>query len=325
MLSRLKDFAESLTPNIIQYPFKRIKKAYDNLVTYQRKILVSSIRLISELSVALLAMSTLWMSPDFKHLLFGLAFSELENPLAAAIVGYSVLFLAGFGLGSFISKQCLRLYHQFKFGVTNSDYIGLSDREKTSLEEKWSIISEISNAIFNFLVKKIFQAKKKALQDNKITSSHEQTIVSTKLALQTFRRSAKDPNQDLIPLVEYFEQELARSKTHIRATRMQISHLSKPLQDIRVDNLSNEMELPSTEWQEDDIESMPEYHPEVTDKNKMTKLPLPDKKPVSRTASFWYKKPSKLNNMMIRRLETSIQEHEENIRNIRHFMLNLQG
>ncbi|OGT37122.1 MAG: hypothetical protein A3F11_00430 [Gammaproteobacteria bacterium RIFCSPHIGHO2_12_FULL_37_14] len=336
MFSRLKDLAESLLPNVIQFPFKRLKKAYDNLITYQRKIFVTSVRLACEISLALFAMSILWMSPGFKHALFGFALSELEDPLSAAIVGYSILLLAGFGFGSVSSKHALRLYHILKFGTSNSDYIGLAKREKKLLEQRWFMVPEISNAIFKFLVEKIFQAKKKALHDNKITSTHQQTIVSTKLALQTFRRTAKDSELDLIPLVEYFEQELTRSKIYIRATRLQINHLSKTLSDARIvaqnpsvptSNDSNVIELPSVAWKEEEVESLPEYVADIeaTGTDQQIHLPHLEKKKMTRTVSFWYKKPTNFNNVMVKRLESNIKEHEENIQKIRYLMTQLHG
>jgi hypothetical protein len=68
MQARLQEFAGSVLPNILQYPFKRLKKSYDNF-SESRKLTTTSIRLASEVSGAVLSATSVLMSSDMNTVL----------------------------------------------------------------------------------------------------------------------------------------------------------------------------------------------------------------------------------------------------------------
>src|SRR3990167_7004100 len=305
MISRCLDAAQSVVPNAIQYPPKRWSKFYKNNIN-RRKLYVTNTRFVFELLGAIFAMMLLWIIPGFEHFAYGFVLNELiDSQFAAAFTTHFIMFFVGFAFGSFTTKQAFRVYHHFKYHVSNSDYIKLSDAEIQSLKETRHIEPKDAMAIFNYLTYEIQQAKNDARKNHSLTSPCQQIKVSNKLALETFREAAKKPDiEDLIYFVTFCSQEVARLDTCILALQNQNSDLKK----LKKDTPSKSDVKPK-----DSIDSEEKSNDVVIEMiDPKEKIPADrSHKLIHKTASFWYESRKNYHNLIIKHNDNEIKKLQE--------------
>jgi hypothetical protein len=234
IMASIQDVAQGLLPNVLQYPFKRLRKSFQNFSQYRKRITTAT-RLTSAVSTSVLAMSTVWIFPGVNTALEEFAAANFSNLVVADIAMYIGLAIAGFGIGDVVSKQILRAYRYFRYdGVTNEEYIALRVDEIMALKEIWNVDPALALDVFKYLTSEIAQNRKSAKASDSTDEAHTHKANSTKLVLQKFRRAGQSDDGSLIVISDYFHAEVEESKQRIVEIKQKLESyhqsIAKPIQ-----------------------------------------------------------------------------------------------